>query len=97
LLAYHGAEISYALDTACDWMPANEIDRSLTDRVGRYWVNFAATGSPNGLDLPHWPPFNAAAGEYQDLGNTVSPGSGLETELCAVLDRRRAAQMAEFD
>jgi para-nitrobenzyl esterase len=97
LLAYHGAEISYALDTAYDWMPADEIDRSLTDTVGRYWVNFAATGSPNGVDLPHWPRFTAAAGEYQDLGDAVSPGSGLETELCAVLDRRRAAQMAEFD
>jgi len=93
LLAYHGAEISYAHDTAYDWLPADETDRALTESMGRYWVNFAATGSPNGEGVPHWPPFTVDAGEYQELGNTVTPGSGLEIELCAILDRFRETKM----
>ncbi len=93
LLAYHGAEISYAHGTAYDWLPADETDRSLTETMGRYWVNFAATGSPNGAGVPHWPPFTVDAGEYQELGDTVTSGSGLEIELCAILDRFRETKM----
>jgi len=93
LLAYHGAEISYVHDTAYDWLPADETDRLLTEAMGQYWVNFAATGSPNGDGLPQWPAFTAGAGDYQELGDAVRPGSGLQTELCAILDRRREAKM----
>jgi len=93
LLAYHGAEISYAHDTAYDWLPADETDLALTEIMGRYWVNFAATGSPNGEGLPHWPPFTVEMGEYQELGDKVAPGSGLEIELCAILDRLREKKM----
>jgi len=93
VLAYHGAEISYALDTAYDWLPADETDHRLTDIVGQYWVNFATSGTPNGAGLPEWPAFTATAGEYLELGDTVKPGTHLETELCAILDRRRTAQM----
>ncbi len=93
LLAYHGAEISYAHDTAYDWLPADETDRALTETMGRYWVNFAATGSPNGEGVPHWPPFTADGGEFQELGDRVAPGSGLEIDLCAVLDRYRETKM----
>jgi para-nitrobenzyl esterase len=93
LLAYHGAEISYAHDTAYDWLPADETDRALTETMGRYWVNFAATGSPNGEGVPPWPPFTADVGEYQELGDAVAPGYGLETALCAILDRYRETKM----
>jgi para-nitrobenzyl esterase len=93
VLAYHGAEIAYALDTAYDWLPADETDRRLTGIVSQYWANFAATGSPNGAGLPEWPAFTATAGEFQELGDVVQPGADLEPDLCAILDRRRTAQM----
>lgn len=93
LLAYHGAEISYAHNSAYDWMPADEVDRSLTKTMGRYWVNFAATGSPNGHELPHWPEFTADSGVYQELGDRVGPATGLEPEICAILDRLRQEKM----
>lgn len=93
LLAYHGAEISYALDSAYDWLPANETDLALTETMGQYWVNFAATGSPNGDDLIEWPLFSAENGEYLELGDVVRPHSGLEARLCAILDRHRESKM----
>jgi para-nitrobenzyl esterase len=93
LLAYHGAEISYAHDSAYEWLPANEIDLALTETMGRYWVNFAARGSPNGNGLPVWPAFTSGIGEYQELGDVVKPGSGLEPELCDILDRYRETKM----
>lgn len=93
LLAYHGAEISYAHGSAYDWLPADEIDLSLTESMGRYWANFAATGSPNGDGVPPWPSFTIGAGEYQELGDTVTSQSGLETGLCAILDRYRETKM----
>ena len=33
------------------------------------------------------------SGRGLKLGDAVQPGAGLETELCAILDRRRARQM----
>ena len=33
LLAYHGAEISYAHDTAYDWLPEDETDRALCSAI----------------------------------------------------------------
>lgn len=93
LLAYHGAEISYTHDTAYEWLPANETDRRLTDIMGQFWVNFAATGSPNGDGLPQWPEFTAETGEYLELGDTIEPGAGLEADFCSVLDRLRDSRM----
>jgi len=93
LLAYHGAEISYALDSAYEWLPADDTDLALTETMGQYWVNFAAKGSPNGGDLVEWPAFTVKAGEYLELGDVVRSRSGLETGLCAILDRYRETRM----
>lgn len=69
--AAHFAELWYMFDTLAPedgaWTAA---DRALADRMARYWVNFAATGDPNGAGLPAWPEFGAS-GEVQVLGETV--------------------------
>lgn len=96
LLAYHGAEISYTHDTAYDWLPKNQVDRDLTDMIGRYWVNFAATGSPNGAGVPDWPGYTGESGLYQELGDQVKPRADLETGLCRLFDRVRQDQMAVY-
>ena len=54
--ASHFAELWYMFDHLSQepwtWTPA---DHRLADTMSSYWVNFVATGDPNGPDLPHWP------------------------------------------
>jgi para-nitrobenzyl esterase len=60
--AQHGAEIPYAFN----WpngkhsavVPWTDVDRKLAEQVSSYWVNFAATGDPNGSTLPKWTPYS---------------------------------------
>ena len=40
------------------WRPYTEDDFALSEQMMRYWTNFAATGDPNGEDLPLWEPFD---------------------------------------
>jgi len=88
VLAYHGAEISYALDTADSWLPADDVDGRLTNVMAQYWVNFATTGSPNGEGLPAWPLYTADDGRYMELGDELRQGENLESELCAIVKRQ---------
>ena len=36
------------------------------------WLRFAATGDPNGGDLPPWPPATPAGDEAMEFGRTVT-------------------------
>jgi para-nitrobenzyl esterase len=56
---FHTAEIPYVFQTldARSW-PWRDEDRALSDRMAAYWTNFAASGNPNGPELPAWPRFD---------------------------------------
>ena len=89
ILAYHGAEIPYVFGTADDWLPGNETDKQLSDAMMQYWVNFATTGSPNGVGLPDWPAYSSGSKNYQELGDTITSETNLEPQICAILDQQR--------
>lgn len=56
--APHGADLAYAFaNPQAAW---NDDDRAVADLLSSYWVDFIATGDPNGGRLPAWAPFAAS-------------------------------------
>ena len=66
--AFHGGEISYAYNNLKfsnrPWLPG---DYQLAEVMSSYWVNFAASGNPNGKELPEWKPYTSTTNEIMIL------------------------------
>ncbi|HLY91621.1 MAG TPA: carboxylesterase/lipase family protein [Candidatus Angelobacter sp.] len=72
LRAFHAAEIPYVFGTFFWPFPWEDGDHKLSDAVTSYWVNFAATGNPNGNGLPKWPAYNAADDQSLEFGDQIA-------------------------
>ena len=68
--AYHMSEINYVFNNlyATDRPWADE-DREIADKMSSYWVNFAATGDPNGKGLEKWAPVDPTSLKTMELGD----------------------------
>ena len=70
--AYHAAEINYVFHNIA---PANPIwqpsDVKLADAMSSYWINFAATGDPNGRGLPKWSAYQESADSLMEFGGEI--------------------------
>jgi para-nitrobenzyl esterase len=51
-----------------------------------YWTNFAKTGDPNGLGLPHWPRFSEGQQLVLDLSDRPREEPLPNAEQLRVLD-----------
>jgi para-nitrobenzyl esterase len=67
--AYHASEIRYVFRNL---QTTQEVDRKLADAMSSYWVNFAATGDPNGMDLPPWPSYSPGTELAMGLGERIA-------------------------
>ncbi len=87
--AAHGLEIPYVFGTGGPLLGFTEVDRKLSDAMQRYWVNFAATGDPNGEGLPPWAPYNARRRLCLDLGDSIRAIPHPCPKECGLFDRIR--------
>jgi para-nitrobenzyl esterase len=91
--AYHAAEITYVFNgLGRSDRPYTDIDQAVADAMSSYWVNFAATGDPNGEGLPEWPVYDSESDPYMDFGDTVEARYGLYPEAYELWGRFYAAQ-----
>ena len=95
--SYHAAEIIYAFDnlhksgeSRDEIGPFNhawdDTDRALASTMSAYWVNFAATGDPNGDGLPDWPVYDPGADGVLELGDAIGVIQDLLKDRLDVFD-----------
>jgi para-nitrobenzyl esterase len=84
--AHHAAEVSYVFNNLVGVKSPPVRDSELAKQMSRYWVQFAATGNPNGGGLPLWPEYKKASDKHLEFGNTTQVGQGLESDNIDLLD-----------
>lgn len=84
--AFHGAEYAYVFGVHDSYMTTSETDLELAATMQKYWINFAATGNPNGDGLPGWPRFQRPDPLVQELGDVVRTIPAIEPKMCAAFE-----------
>jgi carboxylesterase 2/para-nitrobenzyl esterase len=93
--AGHGSEIDYVFDNLdADNPQWTDDDRRVADTMSSYWVNFIATGDPNGPGLPSWPAYSADANAVMELGGRFAPQPVADAKKTAFWQRFFGAQKA---
>ncbi len=90
--AYHGIELFYGFN---NWENTSiaigplytDEDESVQNKMLEYWVNFAATGDPNGENLESWPAYDAATDCYLEIkANPDGSQCGIRTDKSDLWD-----------
>lgn len=86
LLAAHGTDLSYIFRTG----NLNSTQLALSEKMLKYWTNFAKTGNPNASGLPTWPTYTTANDSFMSFGaTTVAPISNFAADhKCSFWDPR---------
>lgn len=70
--AFHSGDLAYVFNNVglvgVEWQ---DWDYALSDLIASYFVNFAASGDPNGPGLPPWDAYQRSKDNVQDFGSTV--------------------------
>ena len=90
--SYHAAEIQYVFGNLNPKRPWQDADRQLSDAMSSYWVNFAATGNPNGKALPKWPSYSTSSDEAIVFGDAIKVGRNVNKSALDFFDKVAAAQ-----
>ncbi|HJQ70274.1 MAG TPA: carboxylesterase/lipase family protein [Blastocatellia bacterium] len=86
--AFHAGEIAYVFNNL---NRQNQLigdgDYKLADTMMTYWVNFAATGNPNGKGLVKWKPYDGESEPYIEFGGTVEVRNHLLKQQLDFMER----------
>jgi para-nitrobenzyl esterase len=65
--------------------------------MSSYWVNFAATGDPNGKGLPAWQAYDAKKNDAQAMvfGNTTQFGPQIDAARLKFFDAAHARALKQ--
>jgi para-nitrobenzyl esterase len=67
--AFHTSEVPYVFNNLeLTRHPFEPVDQKVSDAVSSYWMNFAASGDPNGKSLANWPAYAPDAHKTMELG-----------------------------
>jgi para-nitrobenzyl esterase len=80
--AVHSVEVGYVFGG----VKSSADDVALSHQMMSYWVNFAATGNPNGAGLPTWNQYDPVADNAIKLDAPIGTVSGIETSGCNFWD-----------
>lgn len=86
--ATHTDELPFVFGTVAPVAPAH---RALAEAMMDAWARFAATGDPNGGDLPAWPAYDGESDRHFEFGDRLGAGTGWRADELDVLDRAFAA------
>lgn len=96
--AHHGCELLYLFGRPAS---PNDGDKRVVDLMQGYWVNFAASGNPNGAGLPEWPAFTAKDDALLEFEDAVTVRTQHRARQLDAMDRhlrkdsRAASQLAQ--
>jgi para-nitrobenzyl esterase len=72
--AFHTSEVPYVFgNLELTRHPFEPVDQKVSDAVSSYWMNFAASGDPNGKSLANWPAYTPDAHKTMELGVKMGP------------------------
>jgi para-nitrobenzyl esterase len=82
--AHHGCELAYVFGMQA---PDDPEAKKVIDLVQGYWVNFAATGNPNGNGLPNWPKFTSGSDPLMEIENGADVREHYREKYLDTLDK----------
>lgn len=87
--AFHASEIPYVFMTQETVTTASydDKDHQLARVMSAYWVQFAATGDPNGAGRPVWPKYDTASDKHIEFGDEIAVKAGLRKEAADLFER----------
>jgi para-nitrobenzyl esterase len=77
--ATHGSELTYVFGTDPTLSPQNKL---ASDRIQRYWTNFAKIGNPNSESDAAWPKFSAGANARLNLALEATIVNDFRAKQC---------------
>ncbi|HVY76511.1 MAG TPA: carboxylesterase family protein [Puia sp.] len=91
--AFHTGEVPYAYNNLrfVD-RPWQAVDFRLADIMSSYWVNFVATGNPNGPGLPRWPAYTQSGKQIMLLNEEPHAGPMPDDKALDFLLSKQTAQ-----